>query len=193
IRPVTPADSPVLSTICLETGAAGASAASLHTIPTLLGLVYAEPYAHLKNAWGFVLEEQTGSRTDVVGYILGALDTEAYEKELETSWWPSVREAHPISLVHHDPSVDPSNQPLSPADIRLIQLFHIPPKTPAQLARLVPAHMHINLLRRCQGKGYGRKLIERAIEHIREQGHAYNLSIDPANTLAREFYLHMGY
>ena len=56
------------------------------------------------------------------------------------------------------------------------------------------AHLHIDLLPECQGQGYGRKLIEMLIKHLREEnvnGLVLHVSMD--NEGARAFYLKCGF
>ena len=87
IRAVEPSDSPALSRICLLTGDAGQSAEPLHASGELIGLVYAEPYAHLPTGLGFVLVDGA----DVVGYALATHDTRAFERAAREAWFPRVR------------------------------------------------------------------------------------------------------
>jgi hypothetical protein len=97
-RPATSADSPAVSRICLLTGDKGQSAEGNFKNPEMLGLVYAEPYVNLTTTVGFVLvsKDDEDRVEKVVGYILGAPDTRAYEKEAESVWWPPLREKYPL-------------------------------------------------------------------------------------------------
>jgi ribosomal protein S18 acetylase RimI-like enzyme len=57
-----------------------------------------------------------------------------------------------------------------------------------------PAHMHINLLPEVQRRGWGRRLIGRVVEHLREEGiGAMWLGINSRNTAARKFYERLGF
>lgn len=55
--------------------------------------------------------------------------------------------------------------------------------------------MHINVLPEAQRSGWGRRMIDTAIKHIKEHagGNAVSLGIDPRNDKARQFYKHVGF
>jgi hypothetical protein len=91
IRPAKQSDAPALSHICLETCIAGQSGAALHNYPELPGSVYAVPYVTLKPTTGFVLVDGE----NVVGYILCAIDTRAFEAEASDWWWKDVLSKYP--------------------------------------------------------------------------------------------------
>ena len=57
-----------------------------------------------------------------------------------------------------------------------------------------PAHLHIDLLQECQGQGYGRKLIETLIRHLKEQKvKGLMLHVSMQNEGARAFYKKCGF
>ena len=57
-----------------------------------------------------------------------------------------------------------------------------------------PAHLHIDLLPECQGQGYGRKLIETLINHLREKKvEGLMLHVSMENERARAFYARCGF
>lgn len=57
-----------------------------------------------------------------------------------------------------------------------------------------PAHLHIDLLPECQAKGYGRKLIESLIEHLKERKiKGLMLHVSTENKGARIFYDKCGF
>jgi ribosomal protein S18 acetylase RimI-like enzyme len=84
IRNVQPGDLDALYRIALATGDSGADAAHLHRDSKLVGHLYAAPYARLAPESALVVEDAAG----VGGYIVGALDTLAFEARLEAEWWP---------------------------------------------------------------------------------------------------------
>ena len=58
-----------------------------------------------------------------------------------------------------------------------------------RIAKLYPAHLHIDLLPRLQGKGHGRKLIDTWSECVRALGASgFHLGVGAANTRAVRFY-----
>ena len=55
--------------------------------PRILGHVFAAPYGLFEPSLAFVAEDEAG----VGGYIVGALDSRAFEERLEADWWPALR------------------------------------------------------------------------------------------------------
>ncbi|TDL29425.1 hypothetical protein BD410DRAFT_709455 [Rickenella mellea] len=202
IRPATSDDITFLSHICLVTGDKGNSAEHLYTIGSLLGLVYAVPYVQpelASHTFGFVIEERESK--NVVGYILGATDTRAYEAAAAVSWWPRLREEYPLSLVegyeeaatddatHHDDSAR-----LTPDDVQIIRTIHSPPPAEERCIAFSPAHMHIDILPQYQRQGWGRRLIGTVVAHLREKGlNGLWLAMAPGNDNAAKFYARLGY
>ena len=91
IRPYRPSDLDELYRICLLTGDAGQDATPLYQDLRLLGHIFAAPYGVLEPSLAFVAEDAAG----VGGYIVGALDTQAFEERLESEWWPALRGRYP--------------------------------------------------------------------------------------------------
>ena len=119
IREARPADSPVLNRICLLTGYAGKSAEPLHNFGELIGTVYADPYVSLPATWGFVMVDPAKDDA-VVGYILGAYDTRAFEQHAQDEWWPRVRAKYAYPAE--------KNEGATEADIKFINMLHNPPR-----------------------------------------------------------------
>ena len=156
-RQVRPSDVDSLYAICLATGDSGRDAAHLYKDPELIGHIYAGPYAQLCPELCFVAEDHEG----IAGYAVGVLDTRAFEARLERDWWPALRERYP------DPTGDPAGWD---ADQRRCYLFHHPRLAPEEVVRAYPAHLHMNLLPRLQGRGIGRSLLAHWIAAARRQG-----------------------
>lgn len=195
IRPVAPEDITAISRICLLTAAAGRSAETLHKHDELPGLVWALPYVLLPpmiaRTWGFVLVDTSAPDDDrttrtVKGYILGTSDSRAHEATTEAEWWPPLRIRFPLER---------GGDERTEADDRCISIIHRAPE-PAHEACLAvsPAHMHINLLPEVQRRGWGRKLVGKAVDHLRGQGiGSVWLGLDERNTSARKFYERVGF
>ncbi|KAI9466863.1 acyl-CoA N-acyltransferase [Lactarius psammicola] len=195
IRPVASEDITTISRICLLTADAGRSAEALHRHGELPGLVWALPYVLLPpmtaRTWGFVLVDTSASDDDhttraVKGYILGTSDSRAYEAVAEMEWWPPLRIRFPL---------ESGGDERTGADEQYVDIIHRAPD-PAHEACLAvsPAHMHINLLPEVQGRGWGRELIGKAVDHLRGQGiGSVWLGIDERNTSARKFYEKVGF
>ncbi|HSM94697.1 MAG TPA: GNAT family N-acetyltransferase [Rhizomicrobium sp.] len=173
IRPLRHEDRDALYAICLKTGDAGQDATALYRDPELLGHVYAAPYAALEPESGFVVEDAQG----LGGYIVGARDTYAFANRMEREWWPQLRMRYP------DPAALP--QP----DRRVAELIHKPDRMPRSISEPYPSHLHINLLPRLQGDGWGRRLIDRWLAEMRAQGSpGAHLGVGTRNARAVRFY-----
>lgn len=166
--------------VCLRTGASGADATDQFADPRLLGEVYAGPYLRFAPDLAFVLDGGPGG---VVGYVLGAADTAAFEEELERSWWPGLRRRYPRGTF-------PEGSP----DAGVVGLIHEPPRAPAELLADYPAHLHVDLLPEAQGGGNGRRLIETLLDALRSRGVAgVHLGVAADNVNAQGFYEHVGF
>ncbi|OJT10559.1 hypothetical protein TRAPUB_12997 [Trametes pubescens] len=186
VREVRPTDSLALNRICLLTGAAGQSAEHLHTFGELIGLVYAEPYAHLPAAFGFVMVDPTKD-DQVVGYVLGSYDTQTFEQHAADEWFPRVRAKYSLPPE--------TNAGATEADKRYIAILHNPQRSPQAAVAYSPAHLHIDMLPEYQRKGWGRKLIARAITYLREERGLKKLwlGLDTKNDGAKRFYERLGF
>ena len=177
IRPATPDDLETLYHIALLTGDNGGDASLLHQDPRLIGHIYAAPYAVLSPETAFVAEDAQG----VAGYIVGAVDTRAFEARLEREWWPPLRARYP----------DPSGRPPGSwtADEMRAWLIHHPYPTPDRVLAGHPSHLHINLLPRLQGQGMGKALMDRLLTALRAQGSpGVHLGTGETNVRAWRFY-----
>ncbi|CAE6383057.1 unnamed protein product [Rhizoctonia solani] len=183
VRPVTTADRPILSRICLLTGDAGQSAEGQYHYPELLGLVYAEPYAVVEPWFGFVMaNEGTGV---VVGYMIGTPDTRLFEKNIEKDWYEELRKKY---------TKDPYPEGSTPSDKHMINVIHNPDTAPEEVIAVSQPHIHIDLLPAAQGQGWGTKLIGKAVEYLKKQGKdSLFVGIDSRNARARSFYLAIGF
>ena len=178
IRPYHADDLDALYEICLRTGAAGADATALVDDPLLFGHLYAGPYGLLEPEHAFVVDDGHGA---AVGYVLGALDTAAFEARCELSWWPPLRERYPAR---------PGGTTL---DDLLVELIHH--RTPSDARHLAthPSHLHIDLLPEVQGLGFGRRLLHTLFEALRSDGSpGVHWGVSTQNQRAIAFYRHLG-
>jgi ribosomal protein S18 acetylase RimI-like enzyme len=173
---VQPGDLDALYRIALATGDSGGDAAQLYRDPELVGRLYAAPYAVLAPEFALVVEDAAG----VGGYIVGVLDTLAFEARLEAEWWPALRRQYP------DPTGDPHSWNLD--QVRAYQIHH-PRPPPARIIDPYPSHLHINLLPRLQGRGLGQALIDAWLARIAAAGsRGAHLGVSPVNHRAIRFY-----
>jgi GNAT superfamily N-acetyltransferase len=181
IRPYRAGDLDALYHVCLATGNSGADASTLYQDPRLVGHVYAAPYGVLSPESALVLEDEQG----VGGYIVGVADTAAFDAKLEAEWWPKLRE------TYSNPSGRYGDLSL---DERMRRLINRPQHTPRAVTEPFPAHLHIDMLPRFQGRGFGKALIDRWLDLIHAMGApGVHLGVGWANTRAVRFYRAYGF
>jgi ribosomal protein S18 acetylase RimI-like enzyme len=178
IRPYRPDDLNALYSICLATADAGEDASRLYRDPNLVGHVYAAPYGVLAPQATFVIEDSDG----VGGYIAGTEDTHGFEDLKECEWWPRLR------AIYSDPRA------VASPDDRMAHLIHHPVKTRHRLYTAFPAHLHVNLLPRLQGQGFGGRMMSTWLAAIAAMGVLRaHLKVGLRNPRAVAFYTHYGF
>lgn len=183
IRRYRDSDLDDLYRICLQTGDHGEDATSVFDDPRVLGHLYAAPYGLFEPSLAFVAEDEVG----VGGYIVGALDSRAFEKRLDADWWPALRARYPAPPSELAPD-------LWTPDQRAAQLIHLPRAAPDELAEDYPSHLHINLVPRLRSQGLGGQLMKRLIGALRDQGSVgLHFFVASANQRAVGFYQHLGF
>jgi len=170
-------DVPGMYSVCLRTGADGQDATLRYTNPDLLGHTYVGPYPAADPDLTLVIADQEG----VGGYVLATAETVAFERWRERTWLPPLREQYPLGSG-------------SPGDASLIASLHTPPVSPPEVAADYPAHLHIDLLPRLQGRGWGRRLIEELEVRLRRRSvTGVHLGVGRDNPGAQEFYRRLGF
>jgi ribosomal protein S18 acetylase RimI-like enzyme len=181
IRPYRASDLDAIYRVCLLTGASGQDASELYKDHKLVGHMFAGGYGVLRPESALVVEDAEG----VGGYIIGAPDTPAFEAELERAWWPALRAQYANPEGRY--------RDLTP-DQRLMRGFHHPQLTPPTITDPYPAHLHIDLLPRFQGRGLGKTLIDQWLALMRGVGaKGVHLGVGGANTRAVRFYRAYGF
>jgi ribosomal protein S18 acetylase RimI-like enzyme len=179
IRKYQPGEEQVLYDICLLTGDSGVDATGLYQEPALLGEVYVGPYLRFAPEHALVGVDADG----VAGYVLGVPDTLAFEATCERSWWPDLRARYPLDRF-------PADSP----DGRIVRLIHTPPEASPEVVERYPAHLHIDLLPRLQGQGFGRQLLTALLDGLAAAGApGVHLGVSTANQNAIGFYRRMGF
>ncbi len=179
IRPYRPGDLDRLYEICLRTAASGEDATDLVVDPRLFGDLYAAPYGVLEPEHALVVDDGNGT---AIGYVLGVLDTRAFEARGEREWWPALRARHPIGSGGNE------------LDELLIAMLHHRHLAEDEVVATHPSHLHIDLLPEAQGDGWGRRLMEQLQDKLRAAGSpGVHLGVSAQNHRAIGFYAHLGY
>lgn len=181
LRPATAADHAALCEICLRTGDSGADATGTDADGELLGLYFAVPYQVFAPDFAFVLDDGAG----VCGYVLGAPDTAAFEADFRKDWLPGLK------ARVTDPGPDASYW--RGLDWLRHLIHHSEEMAPSALADY-PAHGHIDLLPRAQGKGLGGRMMRHEMACLAKAGaKGMHLGVSPRNPRAKAFYEALGF
>jgi ribosomal protein S18 acetylase RimI-like enzyme len=179
IRAAAAGDLDALHEVCLRTGAAGEDASDLLEDRRLLGDLFVAPYVVLEPERAFVLDDGHG---EAVGYVVGALDTRAFEARCEAEWYPAARARH----------AEPGS--VDGLDALFLALLHTPIPADDAVVATYPSHLHIDLLPPYQGRGFGRQLMDALFDVLRAEGSpGVHLGVAEANTRAIAFYDHLGF
>lgn len=177
IRQATWADRDAAFAVAVATGDSGADATALHRYPDLIGEVYVAPYLTFAPDHAFALADDT-----LCGYALGVADTRAFEATIRHDWWPQV-------LSRTAGLTDPTE-----ADRGLLDQIASPSEAPAEVVARYPAHGHIDLLERAQGRGNGRVMMSRLMRSLADAGApGMHLGVSPHNARALSFYARLGF
>lgn len=168
--------------VCLKTGDHGADGERYYREdPDALGRVYVGPYLEFEPGFSLVLEDGQG----VAGYALGALDSRNFFDRYVREWLPDLQRRFP------EPTGDASGW------TRVEQvhyLYHHPDLYCPEPYEVYPSHLHIDLLPRVQGAGWGRRLIEALVGRLRDAGSVgVHLGMSASNVRAYGFYRRLGF
>ena len=178
IRSYKSADTSAVYEICLKTGNSGQDATHLFSDPLVLGHIYVGPYMEFEPQSVFILEDDQGP----CGYIMGVLDSQTYYQWMHSEWLSKIR------VDYKKPTGNPdtwnetekiTNLLFQPESQRLLPDF--------------PAHLHIDLLSRAQGKGQGKLMMDRFIDYLRyNKISGVHLELSSKNDRAFNFYRKYG-
>jgi ribosomal protein S18 acetylase RimI-like enzyme len=189
LRMARAGDMHALSQVCLQTGDAGSDATHLYVDdPEALARVYVQPYVHYSlgdNATtiALVAEDSIG----VCGYALSAPDSIDFYRRYQHEW------AAELQRKFSDPEPSRSEQ-WTPAE-KMHHVYHhpecfIPPGAESNYL----AHLHIDLLPRCQGRGLGQAMMNKLLQAIARTGaKGVHLGMHPDNARAKGFYHKLGF
>ena len=164
IRPYHPKDVENLNMICVETASDIFRGKKL--AETALIEVYCRYYIEQEPESCFVVADQ---KDEAKGYILCAKNYDEYKQIFKEKY---LKTWNPVTLI----------------------MGNFAMKSIKDYTNKYPAHLHIDLLPECQGQGYGRKLIEMLVKHLKEQKiNGLMLHVSMHNEGARAFYKKCGF
>ena len=176
IRRCRPEDEAGAYQVCLKTGTSGEDATLIYSDPLALGHIYVGPYLRLEPRFAFILADDLG----VCGYALAALDSEKFYAAYETQWLP------PLRAMHTEPTDDPVHW--TPTQKLYHDYHQVRPYYPESFQNF-PSHLHIDLLPRAQGCGWGTRMMQTLLSALTEAGSpGVHLSMSARNTRAAVFY-----
>ena len=182
IRPAQAGDEPGAYYVCFKTGNHGDDGEPLYRDdPSALGRIFVGPYLAYEPELSFILEDKEG----ICGYALGAFDSKTFYGCYDAEWRPRLCAQFPAPLG------DPSKW--SPVQ-RVHSWYHDPDYFCPEPYAEYPSHLHIDLLPRAQGHGYGRRMMEQVMEKLRTRGSpGAHLGLSERNTRAFAFYQRLGF
>ena len=182
IRPARPGDQAGAYHVCLKTGDHGNDGEAFYgEDPDALGRIYVGPYLAYEPELSLILEDEQG----ICGYALGTLDSRGFFARYEAEWRPDLCARFP------EPQGDPSQWTRVQ---HVHSWYHHPDYFCPEPSECYPSHLHIDLLKRARGRGYGRRMLEQIMKNLRERGSpGAHLGLSARNTPAFGFYERLGF
>lgn len=168
--------------VCLKTGDHGRDGESFYRDdPDALGRIFVGPYLVFERELSLVLEDDHG----VCGYALAALDSRRFYDQYDRRWRPQLCAQFPLPVG--DPSTWTRAQVAH-------SWYHAPDYFCPEPYEAYPSHMHIDLLERARGQGWGRRMMEQLMGELRRRGSpGAHLNVSVQNTPALGFYQSLGF
>jgi ribosomal protein S18 acetylase RimI-like enzyme len=182
IRNARPSDEAGGYYVCLKTGDHGQDGEPFYREdPDALGRIFVGPYLAFEPALSLILEDRDG----ICGYALGALDSRAFYERYEHEWRPDLAARFP----------EPQGDSREWTHLEHVyRLYHHPDYFMPKPYADYPSHVHIDLLPRAQGQGFGRRMMTRLFDALAERGSpGVHLGLSPHNTRAAAFYRKLGF
>lgn len=182
LRPARPGDEPGAYYVCLKTGDHGADGEPFyHDDPDALGRIFVGPYLAFEPDLSLILEDAQG----ICGYALGAFDSRAFYARYEAEWRPRLCAQFPA----------PAGDPAEWTRAQMVHhWYHHPDYYCPEPYADFPSHLHIDLLGRAQGRGWGRRMMEQVMDTLRRRGSpGAHLGVSTRNARAVGFYQRLGF
>lgn len=182
IRDARPGDEAGAYHVCLKTGNFGQDGEPFYRDdPDALGRIFVGPYLAFEPEFSLILEDDQG----ICGYALGALESRTFFDRYEGEWRPKLCAQFP------DPGGDPSTWTRSQM---VHSWYHHPDYTCPEPYAEYPSHLHIDLLDRAQGRGFGRTMLNQVMDRLRLRGSpGAHLGVSLMNVPAQGFYRKLGF
>lgn len=182
IRPARPGDEPGAYHVCLKTGDHGKDGEPFYRDdPDALGRIFVGPYLAYEPGLSLILEDDQG----ICGYALGAFDSRTFYDRYEFEWRPGLCARFP------EPQGDPANWSRAQT---VYHWYHHPDYYCPEPYEAYPSHLHIDLLERAQGRGYGRRMMRQVMQELRRRGSpGAHLGVSTRNQAALGFYARLGF
>jgi ribosomal protein S18 acetylase RimI-like enzyme len=179
IRQAALTDLPYAYDICQRTAYNGQDASSVVTDPYILGHYFAAPYIVHRPDWCWMAEDVRG----VVGYLVTAPNSRNHASWMNREWLTRVRE------LYAGGSPDPEWTDFE----KWIRKYIYDDATFPDFVDEYPAHLHICILPRGQGQGWGSSALKLFEAKLKAEGRpGFHLGMAENNLRAGEFYLKQG-
>ena len=144
--------------VCLKTGDHGRDGDPFYRDdPDALGRIFVGPYLAFEPEFSLILEDHQG----VCGYAFGALDSRSFYQRYDQQWRPQL--CHQFPLPEGDPVHWTRSQVVH-------SWYHRPDYYCPEPYQQYPSHMHIDLLERARGAGWGRRMMNLVMAMLSERG-----------------------
>jgi ribosomal protein S18 acetylase RimI-like enzyme len=168
--------------VCMKTGDYGKDGEPFfREDPDALGRIFVGPYLEFEPELSLVLEDAEG----ICGYAFGAFDSKEFFQRYETEWRPGLVKEF----------VMPTGDRAKWNRVQQTHSwYHEPDYFMPEPYEKYPSHLHIDLLPRAQGRGFGRKMLEKVMGRLRGRGSpGAHLGVSEVNAPAVGFYRKLGF
>lgn len=182
LREYRKGDEPGAYHVCLKTGDFGQDGEPFYREdPDALGRIFVGPYLAFEPELALILEQHD----EVCGYALAALDSRSFYERYEREWRPKLCADHP----------EPQGERAAWGRVQeAYYTYHHPEYFCPEPYSAYPSHLHIDLLKPAQGRGFGRKMVETLLDKLRERrSPGVHLGVSVFNAPAFGFYQRLGF